>query len=250
MNRIYAVSDLHGRYDLWQEIKNYIDETDKIYYLGDACDRGPDGIKLIMELLTDPQVEYICGNHEEFVIDYLRSYIQDPMHIYFEHITQIWMANGGNTTRTELEKLTEVMQGRLLAALNKLPKRVDIINKRGQNICLTHAGTSIDKKEKELKDRVHEGGHPYTWDREHFYEGWPDEKEYANWYVVHGHTPVQILEYNLTLDNRHLKNFNPDVYIYDEGHKIDIDLCTVQTNKVALFDLDNLKVEKYFTKEK
>ena len=27
MNRIYAVSDLHGRYDLCQEIKNYIDET-------------------------------------------------------------------------------------------------------------------------------------------------------------------------------------------------------------------------------
>lgn len=246
MNRIFAVSDLHGRYDLWQEIKNYIDETDKIYFLGDACDRGPDGVKLIMELLTDPQVTYICGNHEQFVMDYLISFEDYP----FGFDTPLWLSNGGRPTMEALNELTTSMQKRLLTDLIKLPKRVDIINKNEQNICLTHAGTSIDMTIEELirTERVHRCAHPYIWDREHFYERWPDGEEYKNWYVVHGHTPVQLLQYSITDDRSHLQNFNPDIYIYDEGHKIDIDLCTIASNKVALFDLDSLTVEKYFTK--
>lgn len=33
---------------------------------------------------------------------------------------------------------------------------------------------------------------------------------------------------------------------YADGHKFDLDLASFQTERVALFDLDELKVEKYF----
>ena len=67
MNKVYAVSDLHGMYGLWEKIKNYIDETDTIYFLGDAADRGPHGIKIMKELFTDKRVKYILGNHEDIM---------------------------------------------------------------------------------------------------------------------------------------------------------------------------------------
>ena len=37
----------------------------------------------------------------------------------------------------------------------------------------------------------------------------------------------------------------PDVLFYCNGHKIDIDLCTIVSNRIALLDLDTFEV-KYF----
>ena len=40
----YACSDLHGNWELWAEIKKFLKPDDTLYYLGDATDRGPDGL--------------------------------------------------------------------------------------------------------------------------------------------------------------------------------------------------------------
>ena len=45
-----AFSDLHGNYNLWTKIKNYYAPDDVLIFLGDACDRGPDGIKIMLEM--------------------------------------------------------------------------------------------------------------------------------------------------------------------------------------------------------
>lgn len=39
MNKTYAIADLHGVFKLWKKVVEYIDETDIIYFLGDANDR-------------------------------------------------------------------------------------------------------------------------------------------------------------------------------------------------------------------
>ena len=44
MNKVYAFSDLHGMYSLWEQIRDYCDETDIIYCFGDSIDRGADGV--------------------------------------------------------------------------------------------------------------------------------------------------------------------------------------------------------------
>ena len=33
---IYAIADLHGQYNLFQQVKEYIKPTDKVYVLGDC----------------------------------------------------------------------------------------------------------------------------------------------------------------------------------------------------------------------
>jgi len=48
----YAISDLHGQYDIFEKLLDVIDfsENDFLYVLGDAIDRGPDGIKILQRL--------------------------------------------------------------------------------------------------------------------------------------------------------------------------------------------------------
>ena len=68
MHDIFYFTDIHGMYDLYRAIMDYCNEQDPeamIIFGGDANDRGPDGYKIIKELLDNPHVVYLMGNHEE-----------------------------------------------------------------------------------------------------------------------------------------------------------------------------------------
>ena len=49
---IYAMSDLHGCYDKYIKMLEKINfnENDMLYILGDIVDRGPDGIKILLDI--------------------------------------------------------------------------------------------------------------------------------------------------------------------------------------------------------
>ena len=69
----YVTTDLHGNGLLWRKIKEKLNIDDTLYFLGDAIDRGPDGLYIMLNMLNDPRVTYIKGNHEQFAIDFLRA---------------------------------------------------------------------------------------------------------------------------------------------------------------------------------
>ena len=86
MSRIYAMSDIHGHYDLLRERVEQIKQlqisrveestADKILFLGDYIDEGPDGfqcLKLIRDLQNKfpGRVIVIKGNHEQWLLNYL-----------------------------------------------------------------------------------------------------------------------------------------------------------------------------------
>ena len=50
----YAFSDLHGNYKLWREICARTQPNDKLYCLGDIIDRGEDGYKICLEMISIP----------------------------------------------------------------------------------------------------------------------------------------------------------------------------------------------------
>ena len=50
----FVCSDLHGQYWAWEKIKGLLNENDNLIFLGDAIDRGPDGIRIAMEILARP----------------------------------------------------------------------------------------------------------------------------------------------------------------------------------------------------
>lgn len=233
MNKNYCFTDIHGKYDLWYQIKNYCDENDNIFFLGDAIDRGEYGITIMNELLMDKRVTYLKGNHEDMLSICVPEFIEG----HFENAVW-WIYNGGKPTWEALQRCSDDSKMWYVRQINKMPESLVYTNKKGQKIFLSHAGTSIEMSKEDLKS-INKIDNPYIWDRKHFTRPWPQDNKYDDWFVVHGHTPVQILtkEIGVKLTG---------ICKYDNGHKIDLDLASADTNIIALFDLDEMKVEKYF----
>ncbi|MDQ0509372.1 metallophosphoesterase family protein [Ancylobacter amanitiformis] len=95
--RVYAVGDIHGRYDLMCALLDKIEHdrrdavSSQIVFLGDYIDRGPDSRRVIEALITGADRDgWIClkGNHEAMWLGALdRSQPWDG-----------WLANGGVET--------------------------------------------------------------------------------------------------------------------------------------------------------
>lgn len=231
MNKVYAVADIHGQYDLWTAIKEHLDESDTLYILGDCGDRGPDGWKIIKEALADKRVKYIRGNHDQFLLDAWRSEWRD---------TYIWFYNGGYETYDAV--LMDERADIYLTELARKPLYECYVNKEGQSIHLSHAGfTLMENDAIPRKDDL-------LWDRDHIGDRcnwWPETNPVD--YVVHGHTycasrsgfaltPVEL-------------NDSHTVGRYCHGHKICIDGRSFLTNKIAMLDLDTLQEEVFYAEQ-
>jgi serine/threonine protein phosphatase 1 len=141
MNKVYACTDLHGQYDLWKKISNYCDKTDTIYFLGDAIDRGKNGDKILIELLNDPRVIYLRGNHEQLMIDsapYLFGEEADDIDFY------TWIYNEGKDTYENLflNKPIDYTK-KIIADLKKLPTFASYINKKNQKISFQNLNNGV-----------------------------------------------------------------------------------------------------------
>ena len=223
MSKTYACADLHGMYNLWIQIKKYLRPEDKLYMLGDAADRGINGWKIIKEVLTDPRVIYIRGNHDQMLLDCWRSDWRD---------NYIWFYNGGYETYDSV--LCDEKSEIYLTQLAKTKLYYCYENKNGQKIHLSHAGfTLMENNEIPNKDDL-------LWDREHINDSclwWP--KENPNDYIVHGHSYCAS---KTSFDKTNVQlNETNTVGRYCHGHKICIDGRSFRNNRIALLDLDELQ---------
>lgn len=234
MNKTYAFSDVHGIYDLWAQIRDYCDETDTIYFLGDACDRGEDGIAIINELLKDKRVIYLKGNHEDMLTICVPEFIEG----HFENKSW-WDMNGGTPTWNSLSRFSEDAQLYYVKKLTNLPKTAWYASPKGHKIFLSHAGTDLNYTEEQLIQMGRGHKDPYIWDRKHFYSKHP--KNLKNVYQVHGHTPVQLLREEYRFYEPKTRVIT-EVFQYCDGHKFDIDMCSFASGRTALIDLDTFEV--------
>lgn len=207
MGRTFAVADIHGIYDLFCMLKNYVTPEDTVYVLGDCADRGPDGIKIIKEVLELPNFIYIKGNHEDLFVDAVKSFDN-----------HLWFYNGGGKTYDAWDGDEE-----LVKTLDALPVIETYNNKQGQKVYLCHAGFTPNKKSFVWAE-------DYIWDRKHFADRWFGED---NEIVVHGHTPVPCLKF---------ADRDDSPVWYCDGHKLDIDMGAYWTNRLALVDLDTWEI--------
>lgn len=243
MNKHYCCTDLHGMLDLWLQIAKYCDDTDTIWFLGDAIDRGKDGIAVMKNLILDSRVIYLKGNHEDLMEDAVAELLgASNLDIFY-----IWLYNGAQDTYKDLNKFSDdVKESFFLRNIQRMKTSDVYINPKGQHIFLCHAGTALNYEPWEKTIAEHEGD-KYLWDRYHFRKPWPED--YPNWYIVHGHTPVQYLPKLSIMPYEKDEEGRPLVKCYADGHKFDIDLGSFESGAAALFDLDELKVAKYFYTE-
>jgi serine/threonine protein phosphatase 1 len=74
----YVIGDVHGRLDLLDQLIGDLPwdtKTDKIVFLGDLIDRGPDSravVERVIEMVDrNPNVVVLRGNHEQMLLDCL-----------------------------------------------------------------------------------------------------------------------------------------------------------------------------------
>lgn len=98
IDRIYAIGDVHGRFDLLKELSSRIQAdieaqryTARVILLGDMIDRGPQSAH-VLDWLVKEGVEggasAICGNHERMMLNFLDGADDGKM----------WLSNGGIET--------------------------------------------------------------------------------------------------------------------------------------------------------
>ena len=239
----YICTDLHGNYNIYKKIKNRLRKSDTLYFLGDSCDRGPDGASILKDIMQDSRVHYILGNHDFFILDWLRhGHNRD-------HASTLWTGvNGGDQTFKQLKTWSDEELDYLQEYLEECPGIETLVYKNLQ-IHLSHAGFNPGDY-----DFNHLDPEDISWDRDHFDFEWSwykesdedDElnkdnsaikNEYKNTYIFHGHTHVYYVKYLHDEDEKETKKVEP--YIYCSGHKIDLDLCTAEQNVAALYDLSN-----------
>lgn len=236
---VYAVADLHGRYDLWEQIKAFLKPEDKVYYLGDAGDRGPDGWKLIFTLLTDPQVIYIKGNHEQMLVDAIREY-RHSEGMYQDWAIQMLQSNGGMQTLYDWASTTHE-DYRYIRILETLPYCMEYCNEQGYLIWLSHSGYPPFKNVHSGKNVVPE--RLALWDRDHCWvPHWGEED--LDMICVHGHTPIPYFFEGYTD-----VEIEPGALWYCEDHKVCLDTGAWASGYTVLLDLDTFDEHIFYDAE-
>ena len=261
--RVFASADWHGCGKVAKKVLNYLKPEDKLYFLGDAIDRGPNSLELFDLLYERPNTVFLRGNHEDMMYNALITEIKNfdeypfPGYIDYQSLEAIqWFSNGGINTITDKEG-KRIDFNKLKSYLPKIRNLSCIAeiydSPEGHSVILEHAGYTPCIPSHRRHDPL--------WDRDHFNDPWNvflEEDDFIeNTYMVHGHTPVQYLKYEYGYRNQPKltsKDFEnkrcwfengicdkPEIIRYCEGHKFDIDLCTISSKRIALLDLDTFE---------
>ncbi len=195
MNNQWVIPDIHGCLKTLRAlIEDLIkpDKTDRIYFLGDYIDRGPDS-KGVIDYLMKKKSEgfdfkFLLGNHEESL---LKSYENEPLKtglfVKKNQFKRNWFQYGGDRT----------VESFGVKNLNDIPQKyIDWL--RGLDYCFetkdyifVHAGLNFQI------DNPFEDKHAMLWVRDFDV----DAEKINQRTIVHGHVSV-----NLEFIYHHFKN--------------------------------------------
>jgi hypothetical protein len=158
--------------------------------------------------------------------------------------------NGGAVTWAAIQDAPVGEVQWIIQQLKKAPLHEEL-DLDGKIIYLSHSGYNPWEVQDELL-RGTKAKDIYTWDRRHFSRDWnytkqvySEQFDFDNSYIIHGHTPVQ--KWSGWKDDfvANPEAYDPRVRHYCDGHKINIDLCSVESNRAVLFNLETFE-EVYF----
>ena len=189
----YIISDLHGHYDKYRVILDAIQfkSTDTLYILGDVIDRGPDGCKILLDMMGRPNVIPILGNHEFTAAMCLPWLLEKVTDQSLDTLSEVqiaalseWIANGGSPTLQELKRLTQGEREDILEYIREMDLYAEV-EAGGRSFVLTHAGLDHFAPEKPLG----------AYELMDFLFARPNlnTEFYRDKYLVYGHTPTRLL---------------------------------------------------------
>ena len=224
---VYVMSDLHGHYKIYEKVKAMLKPEDKVYFLGDAGDRGPDSWKCIKAIYEDPQFIYIKGNHEDMLVKACEDYLADDYMWDYSSYTLCYR-NGGQQTMQDWELDPDRVAW--VKRLRDLPTW-DYYAAENKDYVLCHAG---------FTPWFHDGtteceipcDHDLIWDREHYYSRTYLPQHMDDVIVVHGHTPLHHLTADLD------EPWESGAFWYCDNHKVCIDSGGFFSGEFILLNLD------------
>lgn len=187
----YVMADIHGDYDKYVQMlgKIHLKETDELYVLGDVIDRGPDGMKILKDMMMRPNVIPILGNHEYMASIALPWLLQEVTDENIEDMSEDimqglieWMNVGGEATIAEFHRLSHEEQQDILDYLMEF-QLYDEVEAGGKQFVLVHAGLQNFSQEKQLED--------YKLSELLFQRPDYEKTYFQDKYLVTGHTPVK-----------------------------------------------------------
>ena len=221
---VYVMSDIHGCYDKYIKILKKISfsKEDTLYILGDVVDRGPHGMKVLLDIAKRENVILLRGNHDQqagILLSALDKLNDENCSKELIEVYKMWLSDGGKTTLVEYLKLTDDEQKKVLQMLKKtiLSKEITV---NGNTFLLAHTVPEVDI----ICDYE-------TWGLEEFILGEPDYEEvyFDGKYIVTGHTPTYYID----------KTSNGK--IWKGNHHIAIDCGAVFGNALGCVCLDTLE---------
>lgn len=230
----YVCSDIHGRYDRWTGLLEKIDlhSDDTLYVLGDVVDRGPDGVKILQDMMKRANVLPILGNHEftaAVCLLWLLKEITDRSLADLDDTQlaalQEWIINGGGPTLKELKELPLAEREEILEYLREMELYAEV-EAGGRKFFLSHAGLDHFSPCKPLED--------YELADFLFCQPKLNEKFWPDQYLVYGHTPTCLLRAQMG---------EPVSYdILRRGQQIAIDCGCGFDGKLGCLCLDTMEV--------
>jgi serine/threonine protein phosphatase 1 len=159
--RRIIIGDVHGHYEGLMTLLDAIAPTsdDKVYFLGDLIDRGPQSSQVV-NFVKDSPYQSLLGNHEQMLLNILTNgQVPTPF-------VQAWLYSGGQATVASYEQAT-IPQDHL-EWFKSLPTYLDL-----GDIFLTHAGVdpSVPLEEQTaeqlcwVRDKFHSMETPYFSDK-------------------------------------------------------------------------------------
>ena len=192
----YAVSDIHGEYDLFMELLDKIcfSDRDTMYILGDILDRGPHPIRTVLKIMEMPNVICLVGNHELMALECLEFLMQEITDDSIGGIDEAiignlltWQRNGSKPTIDEFHALNREMQMEVIEFLREFVIYEEVAL-NGKNYLLVHSGLGNYRQDKRIEEYSLK---ELVWDRADYeIQYFPDR------YVVTGHTPTQYIKDN------------------------------------------------------
>lgn len=191
----YVISDLHG-YPL-EKLKKLLakanfSEDDFLYILGDVVDkRGDGGVSILEWIMTQPNVQFILGNHEDMLLGCEFIFTENIIPQTLKSLSKQkaekldhYLRDGGNFTLKALIKFNKKHPERvsqIFDFLRNAPvyKELTIGDKK---FLLTHSGIDDFRKRKALS----------AYPKKAFYTAWPEitDEYFDDVMTVFGHTPT------------------------------------------------------------
>ena len=186
----YVVADIHGCYEEYIELMQKINlsEKDHLYILGDTLDRGPNPMKVLLDIIKKKNVTYILGNHDYLFLYFVQKKglgIAGKQEMSVDDILEYhrYLEDGGLPSVKEYIQLSKEEKEEVCDFLENA-KAYDEVRVDNKRYVLVHAGIADFLEEKslgeyDLLDFICER----TDYRKRYYQD-------KNTYVITGHTPV------------------------------------------------------------